>query len=280
MYAKDRKVRYGYATPEYRYAVKEIARWYEEGLIDKEIFTRGNQTREQLLSINVGGSTHDWFSSTSVFNESYKERIKGFSFVPIAPPADINGVVKEMESRSALHGLGWGISKDNNKVNDTIKYFDFWMSPEGRKLASYGVEGVHYTEENGKIKFSDEVINYEKGAPTYLRNQGQVEFGTIGSLEAELIAMNEIGRNGFEMYRKNNWCQIPFETDLIKEEQDVVSAYLNDINTYAKEQEQKWITGEDSVDDKWDNYLKTLDSMHLSEVITAYQSGWERINVK
>ena len=49
----------------YKNAVKELAKWYREGLIDPEIFTRGQQAREQLLSSNIGGATHDWISSTT-----------------------------------------------------------------------------------------------------------------------------------------------------------------------------------------------------------------------
>ena len=52
----------------------ELAKWYAEGLIDQEVYSRGSTTREQLLGDNIGGATHDWFSSSLSFND----KLKGF----------------------------------------------------------------------------------------------------------------------------------------------------------------------------------------------------------
>lgn len=59
------KLVHPYAQDGYRVGLANIAKWYAEGLIDPEIFTRGSSSRDYLLSENLGGSTHDWFASTS-----------------------------------------------------------------------------------------------------------------------------------------------------------------------------------------------------------------------
>lgn len=275
---KNGEMLYGPATEEYKNAVQQIASWYAEGLIDREIFTRGQQARDQLLSNNTGGCTHDWFSSTASYNDKYAKSIEGFSFKAVAPPADIYGKIKEADSRQAIHSLGWGISRDNKKIDETIKYFDFWMSTEGQKLNAYGVKGLHYTEQNGKITFTDAVLNAEKGVPTYMRNQGQVEIGTIGSVYAEVISMNDIGREGYNLYSDNQYCSIPVYTDSFSdEEQAVFDSYYNTIKTYVDEQEQKWVTGAEILDDAaWQKYTDSLDKMNLGKLVKIENDALKR----
>jgi len=64
-YVDEGQLKHPYAGEGYREGIKNLARWYAEGLIDAEIFTRGSSSRDYLLSENLGGSTHDWFASTS-----------------------------------------------------------------------------------------------------------------------------------------------------------------------------------------------------------------------
>ena len=266
----------GRTEENFKNAMKELSKWYQEGIIDKEIYTRGQQAREQLLSSNLGGSTHDWFSSTAAYNDKYPE-VEGLNFVPIAPPADVNGRVKERMGRSILHGLGWGISKDNKHVEETIKYFDWWLSEEGIKLRSCGVEGKDYTMENGEIKFADTVLNADGGVPGYLRNQGCVEIGSIALLDPEIAGMNKIGKDGFNMYKDNGYIlEQPVLLSFNEEEQEVIDKNQNNIDTYCNEQVQKWIMGAEKVDDTWDKYTSTLKSMNIDEVVKVYNSAYSR----
>lgn len=79
------RVTYGEYTPAYKEAMKSIAAWYQEGLIDREIFTRASNARETLFEQNIGGSTHDWFTSTMSFNTKMQGKVDGFSLAAIAP---------------------------------------------------------------------------------------------------------------------------------------------------------------------------------------------------
>lgn len=271
------KLIHGKTEESYKNAIREIAKWYKEGLIDAEAYSRGGQAREQLLSANLGGVTHDWFSSTGKYADTYKETIPGFGWEPMLPPADINGVVKEVRSRSVLHGLGWGISKDNKNIEKTLEYFDFWMSPEGRDLNAFGVEGVHHTVVDGKKVFTDEVLNAKDGVPTYMRNQGQVEIGTVGSIEGELTGMNEIAKSGFMSYEEGGFVLPEFVAPTFNdEEQDVISNVYTNIKTYIDESEQKWILGTSDVDKDWDTYVSKLKEMGIDDLTNVFNQAYER----
>ena len=96
---KDGRVVHPFAQEEFKVAIKNIAKWYAEGLIDKEIFTRKSRARQQLYSADQGGITHDWFASTSSYNVSMADKVPGFKVVAMAPPADVNGKRFEEDSR-------------------------------------------------------------------------------------------------------------------------------------------------------------------------------------
>ena len=272
---KDEMV-HGKTQEAYKFAMKELQKWYKEGIIDPEIFTRGQQSREQLLGQNIGGLTHDWFSSTSAFNDKYAETIPGFEFMPMDPPADANGVVKEVTTRPEFHGLSWGISKDCEDPVTAIKYLDFWLSDEGKELISFGVEGIHHEKVDGKPVFTEEVLKSDSGVPTHMRNQGQVEIGSILAIDAEIAGMNEIGKAGFERYIENQWAVPNIKRTFTTDESVEMGKIMANVDTYMKEMQQKWIMGEADVDATWDEYLKTIDTFNYERAREIQNIAYKR----
>ena len=55
-------IKHGYAEDNYRVGIRNIAKWYSEGLIDQDAFDRTGDVRKELLGSNRGGMTHDWFA--------------------------------------------------------------------------------------------------------------------------------------------------------------------------------------------------------------------------
>ena len=47
----------------------------------------------------------------------------------------------------------------------------------------------------------------------------------------------------------------------------------NDIDTYVNECEAKFVTGEMNFEEDWDNYVKTLETIGLAELMEIYQRG-------
>lgn len=278
-YVKSGNAAFGKMEPEYKTAMINIKKWYAEGLIDKEIFTRGAKARDILLGDNVGGSTHDWFASTAQFNDSLKSKIPDFQFLPIAPPADINGKVWEEKGRLLLSTHGWGISKENKYQIQTIKYFDFWFTPEGRRLHNFGIEGTHYTMVNGKPVFKDEILHGKEPTNQLLWNDGaQIEVGVQMDYAYEQQWTNPVAAKGVQMYIDNKYIVDQFPSlSFTEEEQKVLSTKWNSIDTYIKEMEQKWIMGgEPLTDTSFEKYVAQLKSMGMDEVTKIYNTAYQR----
>lgn len=269
---------YSPTREEYRQAIKTLSKWYAEGIMDKEIYTR-NSAREQLLGGNLGGCTTDWFSSTGKFNDSYADTVPGLRFEPILPPRNIEGKITWPETRGILHQKGWGISTDcsEDDIIDAVKYLDFWMSREGCELMAYGVEGLSYTkDENGNVIWSKEASEYPDGIPNYRRSIGFTETGTVGIIEAEEAGMNDVSLKGYAMYEDIVEDKSVGNLLYTAEEQAIKDKYYGGISGYAVEMQQRWILGQGDIDAEWDEYIDALNKMGLEKMNMIARRAYER----
>ncbi|MBE5041173.1 extracellular solute-binding protein [Ructibacterium gallinarum] len=272
------KIVYGRCTPEFKEAVKTAAQWYAEGLIDQEIFTRGGNSREYMLGDNIGGITHDWFTSTSLYNEKLRDKIPEIDFSAMAPPADSNGEVWEDTSRANNSLFGWGISVQNEHVEETMKYFDFWFTEAGYILSNYGVEGEHYTMVDGVPTFTPEFLDSDKSMTVTFYEQGiGLYIGSEQDFNAERQWMTEDALESINLYLDNNYIKQPIpRLSFTEEEQKVISEKLTAVTSYIDEQEQKWIFGNESVDATFDAYLQKCSSLGMDEIVEIYNTAYER----
>ncbi len=276
-YVTDGKLAHPYAGEGYREGIKNLAEWYAEGLIDAEIFTRGSSSREFLLSENMGGMTHDWFASTSGYNRLSAD-IEGFSFKAFAPPASISGKRIEEHRRIPFKPDGWAMGGTNEHPVETIKYFDFWFSPEGRDLVNFGVEGAQYTLVDGEPQFTQEFLDagpvnsslYQIGAQLHAR-------GYFQDYEYEKQWSNEFALEGIALYDEGDYLIDQFlGVSLNADEQKVYDKYNAQLRTYMLERQQAWILGTGDVEADWADYQDQLEKRGYSKVLEVMQAAYDR----
>ncbi|MDO6591192.1 sugar ABC transporter permease [Loktanella sp. D2R18] len=274
----DGQLQHPYATEGYRDGMAHLAKWYAEGLIDPEIFTRGSSSRDYLLSENLGGMTHDWFASTSGYNASLEGTVEGFNFVPYLPPASISGVRMEEHRRIPFKPDGWAISHTNENVVETIKYFDFFFTEEGRLLSNFGVEGDTWNMIDGEPVFTDEVLNGGIAVNTQMYEVGaQIQRGYWQDYRYEWQWTAEAAREGIELYDANDllidqFLGVAFNED----EQRIYDRNWTQIQTYMLERQQAWILGTGDIEADWDDYVAQLDRMGYNDVIAVMQAAYTR----
>lgn len=275
-YIEDGKVNYGPYTSSYKTAVENIVKWFSEGLIDREIFTRAGSPRERMLGDNIGGCTVNWFGSTANYNDSLKDIIPGFSFVPMAPPS---GVVLSRRPISSLYG--WGVSASSKNIELAIKYLDFWYSEKGSTMMNFGIEGTHYDVVDGKPIFKAELLadpNFQKN----LKNFGiQLDIGFKQNFDYERQWINSIAESGMDMYEKNDYFveQFPYIIGWMNSDEiDEYKKLQTQIDTYSQEMLQKWILGAEKLDETYEQYLKQLEKFGVKRLIELQQEVYDRHN--
>lgn len=267
------KVFYGPAQEEYKTAYTNIAKWYAENLIDKEIYTRGAKSRDKLLGDNVGGSTHDWFGSTAQFNDMLKENVPGMNIQAIAPP---NG--KEYTRREEVLIQGVAVSAMSDKQEVAIRFLDFLFSEEGSRLMNFGLEGEHYDMKDGKPYFQDWVIHGDKTAINILQEAGScTSMPYRQDFWYEEQWLNDSAKKGVNLYIENDYLQPLFPIlSYTVEEKTRLNEIMIQIQTLVKENTQKWVFGSESIEAGYDSYISQMKNMGLEEAVAIQQAAYDR----
>lgn len=279
-YLDNDKIKFGPLEDNYETAVQNIRKWYSEGLFDQEAFTRGTASREFFLASDTGGASHDWLGSSAGYNDTLKDKVPGINYVTMAPPAGPDGVHREEAKCASVSEFGWGISSTSKNKELAIKYFDFWFSEEGARLMNYGIEGEHYDMVDGKPKFQDWILHDpDKGTLDLLDADGaQVEIGFPQNFDYEKQWMNKTALDGVELYTKGDYFveQLPTlsYTAEEKKERDNLDTTLD---TYIKEQFQKWVLGAEEMNDStFAAFKDRLKSMGVERLIEIEQAAYDR----
>lgn len=282
-YPRDGKMKYEPLEENFKTGVSNMIKWYQEGLIDPEIFTRGASSRDTLLGGDLGGCTHDWVS-TANYNSTLQETIPGFQMVAIAPPADQNGVVKERVSR--YPGVGWGISSQCKDPVTVIKFMDYFFTEEGSDLMNWGIEGDTFTRDaDGSKHFTDTVLQSELTPIGYLRSIGaQYRIGMCQDGDYEYATMKEDGIEANKLYNGHDeWFDdsLPPYLDgkmALKYTSDDEAEYKNimaSIKPYVDEKFQSWILGVNDFDSEYDTFIKELKARGIDRALEINQKAYD-----
>lgn len=282
-YPRDGKMKYEPLEENFKTGVSNMIKWYQEGLIDPEIFTRGASSRDTLLGGDLGGCTHDWVS-TANYNSTLQETIPGFQMAAIAPPADQNGVVKERVSR--YPGVGWGISSQCKDPVTVIKFMDYFFTEEGSDLMNWGIEGDTFTRDaDGSKHFTDTVLQSELTPIGYLRSIGaQYRIGMCQDGDYEYATMKEDGIEANKLYNGHDeWFDdsLPPYLDgkmALKYTSDDETEYKNimaSIKPYVDEKFQSWILGVNDFDSEYDTFIRELKARGIDRALEINQKAYD-----
>jgi putative aldouronate transport system substrate-binding protein len=280
----DGRMTYEPMEPNFKTAVKNMKKWYEEGLIDPEIFTRGAKSRDILLGSNVGGFTKDW-NSTAGYNVSLQEAIPGFELEAIPPVANQFGEIKERSTRTSA--FGWGISSQCKDPVTVMKYMDYIFTDEGRRLTNFGIEGETYTlDASGNPVYTEAVMTSPLTPLGYLRSYGVgFRIGMDQDPNYEIAFYAQAAKDAANLYLSNydNWYD-PMEPSYkdgklkIKYNADDEEEYLaimNSVQPYVNEKFQSWILGISDFDKDYPKFIDEIKARGIDRAIEINQEAYD-----
>ena len=278
----EQKISYDPILPEFKDAMRELSKWYKEGLIDPEFFTRDTATaRDYMFGNNIGGMTEDW-ASTASYIDTLKDTVPGFNLSIILPPM-VNGTRETLRPRTPCFG-GWAISSMAKDPVGVIKYMDFWYSEEGNRLWNYGIENDQYTMVNGKAIFTDKILKAPSPRTELLKSGAQWVIGTYQDYDHEKQFSLPVVVDGYDMYIKENAVRpmvANWEFNLLKypaADLQRLKKINAELDLYVSEMAQKWILGASDVDSDWDGYVKRINAIGLPEAIAIQEKALKLYN--
>ena len=239
--------------------LKYMIQWYQEGLIDKNCFT---QSYEQSTSIGQTSNIYGMFWNTLPYQAVPEGHItEYYTLTPFEKgyfPLN-NGIAKG----------GFAITDNCEHPEILMAWVDYFYSEEGGNLATLGREGIDY------------VIN-EDGSYKWLEGYRRLHGGCASPRLATLLSSNTDRCEA--TYQNNEMVKVidlGVELPQIINDADEASR-LSDIAPNIKSYTDNYIaelmTGEQSLDASWDNFLAGLESMGVKEMESIYQAGYDRAN--
>lgn len=149
-YIKDGALVNSLYDPAMKEALRYIKTVFETGGVDPGFVSNTSlQHKEKALQGQVGLFYFNW---PNWQRDEYLKADPQADWMPIDVPAGPGGrhaYAKDVsESIVVISKTAGG---DKVKLNKIIQLLNYVSSPEGNKLAMYGIEGKHYTESGGKV---------------------------------------------------------------------------------------------------------------------------------
>lgn len=273
------KIRYIATDEKFKEMLAYFSKFWAEGLIDKEIFSQDmNQVVAKVDEERIGyvakGNNNLWMGK----NRS--------DYVQNPVMRAIDGDVYWTSVSPKVRDIGsFVITSKNPNPEATLRWGDYFLSEEGTAMARLGIKDVTYTiDSDGFYKLKDEYANNPNGLTVdealsdyTIFQGGQIpqrvtqKVDQSAAVLPEMIANKDVVRPYLVPDEK---LMIP---NFSEDENIQLSTYATDIEAYTEEQVVKFITGAKSLDE-WDNYVSTLNKMHLDNYLAIYQAAYDRWN--
>lgn len=277
-YVKDGKIVYGCIQPEYKEALKVLARWYKEGLIDNNIASVDTETINSKMtsgksgaSISLtGGGMGKWLLNGRATYDKYD--LIGVKY----PVVNKNDVPKFGQMDNPMMTSVSTISANSKNPALAARYLDYFFSDEGINTVNYGKEGEAYDLVDGNKIFKKELIqnNTISEYACYAGGRGIQQWDAY---KQSLAYENQV--QAIENWKTADTKKylIP-SISLTTEESSEISKLVSDIKVYQSEMFYKFLFGTEDIETGFDKYVSQIESMGIDRVIKCKQAAYDRYN--
>ena len=280
----DGKVVFGPATQNFKDYVYMMKDWYDSGLFHANFF---GETRfmsaeyAEIVNYEMGmfGTAYTFMPVTEGVSDDPNFQLKA-----ITCPVINNGDKRNIDVSGGVNTrFESGLAAIFSSCEDPVllaKWFDYFFTPEGSMLCSFGVEGGSYNlDENGKPVF----VDYVQHNPDHLAPIQAWGKWTADGIPHEYDWTREINDSlvgsGAEAQAiwDSNWVDTNTFPSITrtKDEADEYSSIMSDIDTRVAETVVKFIIGTNPIEE-WDAFVEELYSMDLQTAIDIQQAAYDR----
>lgn len=260
------KMIYGPIQENYKTALKFFAQLYKEKLIPQDLYSMNTEAWIDMMVQGKTMITCDYVIRLADLNKAGKEQNLEFQ-LEFMPP--LNGKIEY----TAASSTNLAVAKSSPKVNEAMKFVDWFYRDDVVNMVSWGVEGKTYTVTDGNKKYIGDNARKDYGIGTCGFFSLYDEKAMMASYTPECIKASTESPK-YEM-PKNQANYLAF-TD---KEQEVLGTIGQNIGTYSSETTALFILGQKSLDE-WDSYVKQTNDMELNKLLEVYQAAYDRIKKK
>ena len=284
-FQKDGKILYGPIQVGYKEYLKTLNQWYEEGLLDQDFATIDANTRgAKMLNGEAGMSWAPSKGGIAAWNQGLQETDPD-ALVVGGPYASLEeGKIVGMGQINPPGSMSGAISSTCKDPVAAIRFLDYMYSEEGRLLLNFGIGGESYEMDKGEPVIADLVLKATDMPVLSKMNfyatsaEGNVGLPTIVD-QRYLEQINSVTPNVTEALEI--WATSSnFENEIpgiipLSEDSSRYSSIMNEVETYSDEMMLKFIMGQESIDEKFEEYVANIEAKGIAEATEIMQRAYD-----
>lgn len=270
------ELRFFRTSQNYKEVLEFVEKLYDEGLIDKDIFTQDSKTMfakgaQELLATTINPNPSTQFNGENyiglgALKGPHGDQLYSHIKVPMVWPG------------------AFAITDKNEHPEATVRWMDHFYSEEGATLFFMGKEGESYTKSaDGTLEFADGIKNHPDGLTLDQALTDYVSWmgGSYpGYVKVNWFKGSESLPEAVEAGNKAAPHQVGelwYNFNYTETETEFMSTVGSDIHTYIDEMEAKFINGSVPFSE-WDKYVNTIQGMGVDEYLNVYKAALDRYN--
>ncbi len=300
----DREEMYhGWTTDEFRNAVTQMSKWYDDGIFSKELFTE-DDPKNLYFPTDRGGATYDSASRIS-FNEQ-PSMPEGFELVPMLV-TEYDGVRLDQRATHFVRRSRFGIPASSKNKELAAATLDAMLTKDFIIANQYGLVGEQVTyagEVEGKEVYENTPefeeyakANYDNNFIKARQSLGVEQFTLSADAFPELVNIPygeeygstpideiekmyaEVIEKDFNDYEEGEVLFIPSPVIAFDAAaQDEVNEIIVNLDFYLDEEFTKAITANHTtLDDAWwDNYITKAEKLGVTRLEELYNEAYNK----
>ncbi|NQX64151.1 extracellular solute-binding protein [Paenibacillus qinlingensis] len=281
------KAKYGPIQPEYKEFLATLARWYKDGLIDKDYasITDAKLKDAKITNSQVGAYSGYAGSGLGRYLTLVQPTNPTFALSGVPYPKLKEGAPASLgQYTMPFTGYGAALSAKAKNPDEIIKWLDFKYSQEGAMLMNFGIEGESYKLENGYPKYTDLIMNNPDKLPVTQAMAKYFQASWSGPFVQDKRYIEQYYTIPAQRDAQKTWTaadhskQMP-GVSMTADESSKTASIMNDVKTYRDEMFNKFVMGAEPIEN-FDKYVQTMKGMGVEEAIKARQAALDRFNTR
>jgi putative aldouronate transport system substrate-binding protein len=286
MYLENNVIKYGPAQPAYKEAVRKMAEWYRDGLLDKSFASNVQKDRDtNILNGNSGVTFGFCSSSMDNLNRAFKEtdpkgQLRGFNY-PVLRKGEIPfvGQYRFPVDTSTIAA----VNPKSTNTETAVKLLNYGYSEPGYWYYNFGIESQSYTMKNGFPAMADSILNPSSGTintawSEYARSTYNGPFRQSIDFLTQLLGAPELQDALKHWVKHESKIHMIPQVTISTDDARTYNKIKSDLNTYVLEWTTKAISGSVSIDEFDTVYLRTLREIGVDQAVSIQQTALVRFN--
>jgi len=279
-YMDNDKIKFGPMNDGYKEFVKEMAKWYKEGLLDVNVASSDSAALDAKILNGETGATMGYTSSTIGRYMNAKTDDNPMELVAAPYPVLKKGDKPEQYGKLVTsYNTMAAISATCKNPELALRWLDYAYTEKGAITTSYGIEGVSYEMKDGKPVLTDNLLNNPDGL-SVSEALHYYALGTLGargsadSFKQQLTTKQE--KDSTEIWKVDqSHCMPPLQ--MSAEDQEEYGDIMVEIENYIAETTLKIICGQLPIS-TLDGMNAQLKKMKIDRAIELRQNAYNIYN--